>query len=152
LIRIYAILFFFVFTASAQNPSAVIATGNQFYCEGQIPIVEGSVVISDPSDPSRITLNAVYIQISSGYERNSDVLSFNNSLQPNITTNFNPVEGKLTLIGPAQFSDFEEAVENVVFENTSGVINQDKTIIITIGDANYFTGDRSFLQVYRRSH
>lgn len=144
LIRIYALLFFFVFTASAQNPSAVIATGDQFYCTGQLPIVEGSVTISDPSDPSRTTLNAVYIQISSGYERNSDVLSFDNSLQPNITTNFNAVEGKLTLIGPAQFSDFEEAIKNVVFENTSGVINQDKTIVITIGDANYLPETNHF--------
>ena len=144
MIRIYALLFFFVFTASAQNPSAVIATGDQFYCTGQLPIVEGSVTISDPSDPSRTTLNAVYIQISSGYERNSDILSFDNSLQPNITTNFNPVEGKLTLIGPAQFSDFEEAIKNVVFENTSGVINQDKTIVITIGDANYLPETNHF--------
>ena len=137
MIRIYTLLFFFVFTASAQNPSAVIATGDQFYCEGQIPIVQGSVEISDPSDPSRTSLNAVYIQISSGYERNSDLLSLDPNLVTNITSSFNNIEGKLTLIGPAQFSDFEEAVENVVFENTSGVINQDKTIVITIGDANY---------------
>ena len=43
-------------TASAQNPSAVIANGDQFYCTGQLPIVEGSVTISDPSDPLRTTL------------------------------------------------------------------------------------------------
>ena len=60
------VFFLLALTASAQNPSAVIANGDQFYCTGQLPIVEGSVTISDPSDPSRTTLDAVYIQISSG--------------------------------------------------------------------------------------
>lgn len=129
--------FLLALTASAQNPSAVIASGDQFYCTGQLPIVQGNVTISDPSRPLRTTLDAVYIQISSGYERNSDLLSLDTNLFPNITSSFNNIEGKLTLMGPAQFSDFEDAVENVVFENTSGVINQDKTIVITIGDANY---------------
>lgn len=129
--------FLLVLTASAQNPSAVIANGDQFYCTGQLPIVEGGVIISDPSDPSRTSLDAVYIQISSGYERNSDLLFLDPNLFPTITSSFNNIEGKLTLSGPAAFSDFELAIENVVFENTLGLINLDKTIIISIGDANY---------------
>ena len=136
--------FLLALTASAQNPSAVIATGDQFYCTGQLPIVEGSVTISDPSDPSRTSLDAVYIQISSGYERNNDLLSLDPNLVTTITSSFNNIEGKLTLSGPAAFSDFELAVENVVFENTSGEINQDKTIIISIGDANYLPKTNHF--------
>ena len=92
-------VFLLAFTASAQNPSAVIANGDQFYCTGQLPIVEGSVTISDPSDPSRTTLDAVYIQISSGYERNNDLLSLDPNLVTNITSSFNNIEGKLTLVG-----------------------------------------------------
>ena len=136
--------FLLALTASAQNPSAVIANGDQFYCTGQLPIVEGSVTISDPSDPSRTNLDAVYIQISSGYERNNDLLSLDPNLVTNITSSFNNIEGKLTLSGPAAFSDFELAVENVVFENTSGEINLDKTIIISIGDANYLPKTNHF--------
>ena len=136
--------FLLALTARAQNPSAVIANGDQFYCTGQLPIVEGSVTISDPSDPSRTNLDAVYIQISSGYERNNDLLSLDPNLVTTITSSFNNIEGKLTLSGPAAFSDFELAVENVVFENTSGEINQDKTIIISIGDANYLPKTNHF--------
>ena len=136
--------FLLALTARAQNPSAVIANGDQFYCTGQLPIVEGSVTISDPSDPSRTNLDAVYIQISSGYERDNDLLSLDPNLVTTITSSFNNIEGKLTLSGPAAFSDFELAVENVVFENTSGEINLDKTIIISIGDANYLPKTNHF--------
>lgn len=143
MIRIYPLLFF-ALNLCAQNPSAVIANGDQFYCPGQLPIVKGNVEISDPSDPSRTSLDALYIQISSGYERNSDSLYLAPNLFPNITSSFNTVEGKLTLSGPAVFSEFEAAVENVIFENSEGALRLDKTIVISIGDANYLPNTDHF--------
>ena len=53
--------------------------------------------------------------------------SLDPNLFPTITSSFNNIE-EINTKWACSFHDF-----NVVFENTSGLINQDKTIAISIG-------------------
>ncbi len=122
----------------SQNiPPTVTATGDQIYCPlSQINIVTDMNIV----DPDDTEIEALYIQISTGYVQGKDVLSLNGS-HPNITTTWNVSEGKLTLKGigsaPANYVDLIAAVKNVVFESSSPTPSGEKYFSITIGDANY---------------
>lgn len=129
--------FFVVNLVSAKNdPPEIIATGNQVYCPlSQMNIVTDFNII----DPDDSVIDALYIQISTGYENGADQLILNGT-HPNITNTWNALEGKLALegIGGAQatYIDLIAAVKDVVFQSTN--INPlNKTFSFTIGDANY---------------
>ena len=123
------------------DPPKITATGNQTYCPlTTINIVE---TIRIENDPSETGTEAIYIQISSGYSSNLDRLELSNpTAHPSITTSWDPVTGKLKLssstgAGNVLYSDFEDAIRDVVFSNFSVTASGSRTFSITMGQANY---------------
>lgn len=114
------------------------ATGNQIHCTGSTTFITTAFNIDDPDD---IATEAIFIQISSGYENGEDILSLNGT-HPGITSSWNTATAKLTIEGSTgqnvPYTDLIAAVEDVVYTNTAtnpttGV----RTFSITIGQANY---------------
>ncbi|WP_299275564.1 T9SS type B sorting domain-containing protein [uncultured Psychroserpens sp.] len=120
----------------AQNaPPVITVEGNQEFC-GNAPMnIVTSVSITD-ADAGDTTLENVFIQISEGYTINQDLLVLN-GIYPNITSSWLVQEGKLTLEGPASFTEFIDAISNVTFQTTQTNFTQDKSFSINLGDANY---------------
>jgi gliding motility-associated-like protein len=128
------------FTVCAQNnqPPVVTATGNQVYCPGSINLITTAFNITDPDDTG---LQAIYIQISSGYQNTEDVLSLNGTI-PGLNASWSAAEGKLTISGTngqnVLYADLINAVQNVVYTNTAtNPTTGTRTFSITIGQANY---------------
>lgn len=118
-------------------PPTLSATGDQFYC----PLSQLKIVTEfDISDPDDTEINALYIQISTGYIQGEDILILTGS-HPNIIASWNISEGKLTLTGPlsgtATYSDMIAAVKDIIFESSSPSPSGDKFFSFTIGNANY---------------
>lgn len=133
------ILFLFVllgFFGRAQNtPPTITAVGDQQFC-GDAPMnIVTSVSITDP-DPTDTTLPIIYIQIAEGYSNGEDQLSLTGT-HPNINAFWTPALGRLALVGPATFAEYEAAVADVVFETTQTIFSEDKFFSINLGDANY---------------
>ncbi|MDT7827811.1 LamG-like jellyroll fold domain-containing protein [Pricia sp. S334] len=117
----------------ADMPPVVDAEGNQDYCPGSsIPIAE-SIAITDPDDT---TTTAVYIQISSGYINGEDLLTMTGS-HPNVTASWDPVQGELTLTGPATYSEFEAAIRAIEYSSSAAAPTGWRQFSITVGEANY---------------
>lgn len=141
--KVYRFLFQFLMcvfwgqTLHGQNIAPTLtASGNQPYCpQSQINIVTDF----DISDPDDTEIEALYVQISTGYQQGNDRL-FLSGTHPNITTSWNAIEGKLTLRGqttaPVSYLDLIAAIKDVMFQSSSTQPN-DKSFSITIGDANY---------------
>lgn len=133
------IVFFLLLTnlSWSQNIAPILtATGDQAYCPNtQINIVTDFNIV----DPDDTEIDALYIQISTGYDLGNDLLTLSGS-HPSITTVWSTLEGKLTLKGigglKVSYVDLINAVKDVLFQSTSNN-PLDKTFSITIGDANY---------------
>ncbi|ULC60670.1 T9SS type B sorting domain-containing protein [Flaviramulus sp. BrNp1-15] len=136
---IYCIVFFILasYSCFSQNEAPTLtASGNQPYCpNSQINIVTDFDIV----DPDDTEIEALYIQISTGYEQGEDSLILLES-HPNVITSWNATEGKLTLSGvasaPVSYVDLIAATMDVVFQSTSDSPSN-KVFSITIGDANY---------------
>ena len=135
---IYILLFLNTSTFFGQinDPPTVTAVGDQIYCpQSQQRIV----TFFDIVDPDDTQIPAFYIQISSGYVIGQDQLSLIGS-HPNIVTNWNANQAKLTLTGvgggPATYTDMIAAVYDVVF-NSNNINVANKTFSLTAGSANY---------------
>ncbi|PTX58761.1 gliding motility-associated-like protein [Kordia periserrulae] len=129
------ILLLLVANVRAQTPPTITATGDQQYC-GDAPMnIATSVSITDP-DAGDNTLPIVYIQISEGYSNGQDLLSLTGT-HANINAFWTPDLGRLALVGPATFAEYEAAIESVVFETTQTNFTEDKFFSINLGDANY---------------
>lgn len=120
------------------DPPEITAVGDQDFCPGQssINIVE-SISITDSDDT---TTQAVYIQISSGYQNGEDLLTLMNAATHSsngITNSWDATEGKLTLSGPATYIDFITAIEDVVYSTSSATPTGTRDFSITVGEANY---------------
>ena len=122
-----------LFTVSVgDEPPVLIATGDKIFCPGDsIPVVE-TISISDSDDT---TTNAVYIQISNGYANGEDFLTLTGT-HPNITASWDATQGKITLSGPATYTEFETAVLAVEY-SSSGVPTGSRQFSITVGVPNY---------------
>lgn len=117
----------------------IIASGNQTYCLLTNINIVTNISITDPDDTST---EAIYIQISSGYSLGQDQLFLNNaSTHPTIKSSWNAAEGKLTLNSPTgvpvSYTDFEKAIKDVQFYNSSATATGSKNFSISIGQANY---------------
>jgi len=144
-ILIVFLLFGFAEKGYTQDaPSSIIVEGNQEFC-GSAPMnIVTSVTISDP-DAGDNTLENVFIQISQGYTANQDLLVLSGT-HPNITPSWSVQEGKLTLEGPASFSEFTDAITSVTFQTTQTNFTEDKTFSINLGDANYLPSSGHYYQ------
>lgn len=125
---------------SLANVAPVLtATGNQAYCPLTSVNIVSSISITDLDDTST---DAIYIQISSGYIKGEDKLLLNNaSIHSTIQSNWNANEGKLTLNSPTgipvTYTDFEKAIKDVQFSNSSATPSGIRNFSISIGQANY---------------
>jgi gliding motility-associated-like protein len=117
----------------------ITATGNQIYCPGTSMKIVTDVTITDPDN----VINEIYIQISAGYVNGQDLLKLSNPLlHPTISVGpFNENTGKLRLYyesGPSSTAaDFEAAIKDIEFSNSSTSPNGLRNFSITIGQANY---------------
>jgi|GEM_PF-1037959 len=119
--------------SNSNNAPEVTATGDQVYCSGtSIPISE-SISITDSDDTST---NAVYIQISTGYVNGEDLLVLTGT-HPNITVSWDAMEGKLSLIGPALYTEFETAIAAVEYSSSAVSPSGTRQFSITVGSANF---------------
>ncbi len=123
------------------DPPKITATGNQIYCPGtSLSIVETLNITNDPAEP---TTDAVYIQISSGYVAGQDLLSLTGS-HPGIASSWISSEGKLKLYSLTAalipYTDFETAIKEVKFSNSSTSPSGVRTFSINLG-----TGQLSYL-------
>ncbi len=115
------------------------ATSNQTYCPLASINIATSFTITDPDDTST---DAIYIQISSGYNNLQDRLILNNpGSHPTLTASWNATEGKLTLKSPTgipvSYTDFESAIQDIQFTNSSATPSGIRNFSISIGQANY---------------
>ncbi|WP_406683151.1 T9SS type B sorting domain-containing protein [Seonamhaeicola sp. MEBiC1930] len=118
-------------------PPNIIATGDQSYCPlSQVNIVSDFNII----DPDDTEIEALYIQISTGYINGEDTLVLTGS-HPNIVASWDSLEGKLSLLGVGgvnvSYTDLIAAVYDVVFQSNSSSVSGDKFFSFTVGDANY---------------
>ncbi len=118
-------------------PPVITAAGNQTYCPGtSLKIVEDVDITSDPTDPE---VYSIYIQISSGYINGQDQLTLNNaSSHPSvIAIPFDPNTGILKLTSKSgskvSSADFEAAILDVQYNNSSPFPSGNKTFSISIG-------------------
>jgi hypothetical protein len=148
---ILGLLFLIPKSIYAIDPPVIIATGNQIYCSGtSLKIVETISITNDPAEPDT---DAIYIQISSGYVSGQDLLTLANPLlHPTITTSWSSLEGKLKLYSPTgiqvTYSDFEAAIKDVTFTNSSMSPSgtRDFSINLGFGSANYLPSNGHFYE------
>ena len=126
-----------VSVVAPDQPPVVTATGNEDLCPGpgNSQNIATSVSITDPDDT---TTDAVYIQVSSGYVDGEDLLTLTSpGSHPSITATFDAVQGELSLLGPATFAEFEAAILDVEYSNSSISASGTRQFSITPGTANY---------------
>ncbi|MEM9361940.1 MAG: C-type lectin domain-containing protein [Bacteroidota bacterium] len=129
--------------AFGQNePPIISGTGNQSFCPGREVPVAQTIAISDIDNTST---EAVYIQISDGYLSGEDLLSLTGT-HPNINPIWSPVEGELTLQGPATYGEFENAILGTVFTTTSTSPGSNRQFSITVGEANFLPSTQHYYE------
>ncbi len=112
------------------------ATGSQIYCPGSSIKIVTDMTITDPDDTG---IDAIYIQISSGYDRGQDLLTLTGS-HPNITTSWNAITGILTLTGfSAQptYIDLIAAIKDISYSSSATNPSGIRNFSISVGQANY---------------
>lgn len=120
-------------TTTPNDPPVLTATGNQVYCPGtSMPIAE-TISIVDSDDTST---SSVYVQISTGYVSTEDLLTLT-GVHPNITATWDSVQGELSLIGPATYTEFESAILEIEYSSSALVPTGTRQFSITVGTANY---------------
>nr|WP_294775890.1 T9SS type B sorting domain-containing protein [uncultured Flavobacterium sp.] len=130
-----AFLSFANFQATNIAPT-LIATGNQIYCPGTSMKIVTDMTITDPDDYG---IDAIYIQISSGYDLGSDSLTLTGT-HPNINTDWNAATGTLTLTGVSvqpTYAELVSAIKDIEFASTSASPSGTRNFSITVGQANY---------------
>ncbi|WP_405207747.1 hypothetical protein [Aquimarina sp. LLG6339-5] len=113
------------------DPPVIVVMGDRHFCpnaSNSAPVAE-TISITDPDD---VNLEQLTIQVSTGYQNGSDLLTLT-GVHPNITDSWDVTEGRLTLTGPATFAEFEAAVLATVFSSTPPVVNGLREFSIVLG-------------------
>ncbi|WP_051220767.1 T9SS type B sorting domain-containing protein [Flavobacterium filum] len=121
------------------------ATGEQIYCPGSSMKIVTDMTIVDPDDTG---IDAIYIQISSGYVNGQDVLTLTGN-HPTINTTWNAATGKLTLSGNSgqpTYTALVAAIKDVSFSNSSPNPSGTRTFSITVGQANYLPSNGHYYE------
>ncbi len=121
------------------------ATGNQIYCPGSPMKIVTDFNIVDPDDTG---IDAIYIQISSGYSSTQDLLSLT-GIHPTINSNWDQSTGKLTLTGVTlqpTYTEMIAAVKDIAFLNNASAPSGIRTFSITIGQSNYLPSNGHYYQ------
>jgi gliding motility-associated-like protein len=114
----------------------LIATGNQMFCSGSPMNIVTNMTITDPDDTG---IDAVYIQISSGYVNGQDLLTLA-GVHPTILSNWNATTGKLILSGASgqpTYIELVAAIKDIVYSNNTPSPSGIKNFSISVGQANY---------------
>ena len=126
--------------SAAPVAPTISATGNSKYCPLSQTKIVSSVTITH--DPTELTTEAVFIQISSGYVIGEDQLLLTNLLlHPTLTSSWNALEGKLKLSSPTSgvqvnYSEFEAAIKDIVYTNSNPNPTGTRNFSITLGNGN----------------
>ncbi len=122
------------------------ATGNQIYCPQTAMKIVTDFSIIDADDTA---IDALYVQISSGYNAQTDLLALT-GIHPNVSANWNPINGKLELKSPTNipvlYADLVFAVKNIVYSNSSALPTGNRTFSITVGQNNYLPSNGHYYQ------
>lgn len=124
---------------SAAEGLSILAKGDGAYCPLSYTNIVSAIEIKNPTaDP----IDAVYIQISTGYSNGTDLLTLNNpSSHPKIISNWSPVEGKLILRTKSKtkltVQEIEKAIMDVQFHNSTATVSGSRTFSISFGKANF---------------
>ena len=127
------------------QPPVLSADFRGAYCPlSDIKIAE-NFTITDSDDTG---LDFFTIQISEGYSNPNDLLELTGT-HPTISTNWNTLEGKLTLepVAPATeiaYADLQLAVRDIIFTSTDPNISGERSFSFTIGDGNYLPSTEHF--------
>lgn len=138
---------FFALAQTTDKPPVLTATGNQIYCPGTPINVVTDFNITDP-DATPTNIDAIYVQISSGYVNGQDRLTLNTTIA-DITSSFDITAGKLTIKSVTNntaipYATLIQAVKNVVYSSTAANPSGTRTFSITIGDANYLASTQHY--------
>lgn len=123
----------------------LIAIGNQIYCPGSQLNIVTNMSITDSDDTG---IDAIYIQISSGYVNGQDILTLTGT-HPTITTSWDALTGKLTLTGSTgqpTYANLIAAIEDVLYSNSSANPTGVRTFSITVGQANYLPSNGHYYE------
>ncbi|MFV8368344.1 T9SS type B sorting domain-containing protein [Flavobacterium sp. LB2R40] len=129
----------------------ITATGNQIYCPGTSLNIVTDVTITG-SDASDIGTEAIYVQISSGYVNGQDIIQLANpTFHPTINSQWDSLEGKLKLFSvipgtKVRYTDFVNAIQDVVYRNSSATPSGTRNFSITLGQANYLPRNGHYYQ------
>ena len=140
----YIVLFFLIILFSkswSQNTPSLTATGDQIYCPlTEIFVAEAQSFAITNLNPDITEVDALYIQISTGYVNGEDLLTLIGS-HPSIVSSWSTTEGKLSLFSvdgnPVSYADMIDAVNAVVYSSNNVNIQGERFFSFTIGDANY---------------
>jgi gliding motility-associated-like protein len=123
------------------------ATGNQIYCPGTSMKIVTDMNIVDPDDTG---IDAIYIQISSGYENGQDVLTLAGN-HPTIASSWNALTGKLTLTGVSgqpTYVNLVAAIKDVEYSSSAANPSGVRTFSITVGQANFLPSNGHYYQYF----
>lgn len=148
--RLFFILWFcsnFFAYAQADSAPSITAEGRQLFCVGSSINIVTNFSITDLDD---LGIENFFVQISEGYQRNLDLLELTGS-HPNISSSWNPNEGKLTLLPTngtteIEFSELTAAVRAIVFSTTATDVVEEKIFSLTVDDANYLPATDHFYE------
>ena len=148
LVFLFVLVNTFLFSQTDSNPPVVTAEGEQAFCLGSPINIVTDFNITD-SDITDTGIEFFFIQISSGYQINFDLLELTGT-HP-IKGSWNELEGKLTLSSSVPgsemiFSNLITAVKEVVFTTISNNITVEKTFSLTIDNANYLQSTDHFYE------
>jgi hypothetical protein len=143
-------LFFLPKAIYAIDPPKIIATPNPNpYCPGtSVNIVDFVGITYDPLEPNT---DAVSIQIASGYVFGQDLLTLTGS-HPTVSFDWIQSEGKLKLFSTTgvdiPYTDFEAAIANVKFINSSPSPTGTRTFSISLGSGqlSYLPRNKHFYE------
>ena len=132
--------------SQTNQPPIITAVGNQLYCPSDNIKIATDITIIDPDDTG---VEAMFVQISTGYVRNQDLLELTGT-HLNITSQWNSTTAKLELrsISGAEvlYTDFITALLDIKFLTSNTNASGDRTFSITIGDANYLPSTDHFYE------
>ncbi len=121
-------------TVNAVNDAPVlngIESSPLSYNENAVPTpVTSSITISDVDN---INLSSASVAITSNYQNGQDVLSFTNA--NGITATWNATTGVLSLSGSSSLANYQTALRNVLYQNTSNNPSTlTRTVSFTVSD------------------
>ena len=126
-------------------PPILTATGNQIFCPGSPMMIVTNMTFFDPDDAG---VDAVYVQISTGYVNGQDQLTLT-GMHPTISSSWDNANAKLTLTGSSgqpTYLALENAIKNIEYSNNSSSPSGIRKFSISIGQANYLPSNGHYYE------